>query len=91
MRTAVFALLPYSTHELPGMMSLKWMLLQQNRIYFYNLFLLWHDVKILFHMRMAHQSEEENELYVFQHSGISELGCTENHLAILKNLSYSIF
>ena len=40
---------------------------------------------------MAHQSEEENELYVFQHSGIPELGCTENHLAILKNLSYSIF
>ena len=42
-------------------------------------------------MRMAHQSEKENELHVFQHSGIPELGCTENHLAILKDLSYSIF
>ena len=36
-------------------------------------------------------SEEENELHVFQHSGIPELGCTENHLAILKDLSCSIF
>ena len=42
-------------------------------------------------MRMAHRSEEENELHVFQHSGIPELGCIESHLAILKDLSYSIF
>lgn len=69
-------------------MSLKWILLLQNQISFYNLFLLQHNVKFLFHMRIVHQSEEENELHLFQHSGIPELGCTENHLAILKDLFY---
>lgn len=67
---------------------LKWTLLLQTQVHLYNLFLLSHNVKILFHMKMFHKREEENKLLVFQYSGIHGFGNTKNYLAKLKDLFY---
>lgn len=56
----------------------------QTQVHLYNLFLLSHNVKNLFHMSMFHQRQEEEKLVVFQYSGIHELENTKNYLAKLR-------